>query len=128
MKIGILTFHWSDNYGAVIQCYALQEYLKSNLLVKNYAENLGYEYLTASNKDEFKASMGRFLMDDIAEIPILIEVLTETDDESNALEMTLNCMIDFKTEVKNKLRKTVKDVIGQKGIDTIKKVIKFQEL
>lgn len=29
MKIGILTFHWSDNYGAVIQCYALQEYLKS---------------------------------------------------------------------------------------------------
>lgn len=128
MKIGILTFHWSDNYGAVIQCYALQEYLKSNLLVKNYAENLGYEYLTASNKDEFKASMGRFLMDDIAEKPILIEVLTETDDESNALEMTLNCMIDFKTEVKNKLRKTVKDVIGQKGIDTIKKVIKFQEL
>lgn len=128
MKIGILTFHWSDNYGAVLQCYALQEYLKSNLLVKNYAENLGYEYLTASNKDEFKASMGRFLMDDIAEKPILIEVFTETDDESNALEMTLNCMIDFKTEVKNKLRKTVKDVIGQKGIDTIKKVIKFQEL
>ena len=127
MKIGILTFHWSDNYGAVIQCYALQEYLKSNLLVKNYAENLGYEYLTASNKDEFKASMGRFLMDDIAEKPILFEVFTETDDESNALEMTLNCMIDFKTEVKNKLRKTVKDVIGQKGIDTIKKVIKFQE-
>ena len=128
MKIGILTFHWSDNYGAVIQCYALQEYLKSNLLVKNYAENLGYEYLTASNKDEFKASMGRFLMDDIAEKPILFEVFTETEDESNALEMTLNCMIDFKTEVKNKLRKTVKDVIGQKGIDTIKKVIKFQEL
>lgn len=29
MKIGILTFHWSDNYGAVLQCYALQEYLKS---------------------------------------------------------------------------------------------------
>ena len=71
--------------------------------------------------------MGRFLMDDIAEKPILIEVFTETEDESNALEMTLNCMIDFKTEVKNKLRKTVKDVIGQKGIETIKKVIKFQE-
>lgn len=100
---------------------------KSNLLVKNYAENLGYEYLTASDKDEFKASMGRFLMDDIAEKPILFEVFTETDDESNALEIILNCMIDFKTEVKNKLRKTVKDVIGQKGIETIKKVIKFQE-
>lgn len=28
MKIGILTFHYADNYGAVLQCYALQEALK----------------------------------------------------------------------------------------------------
>lgn len=29
MKLGILTFHCAHNYGAVLQCYALQEYLKS---------------------------------------------------------------------------------------------------
>lgn len=29
MRIGILTFHYAHNYGAVLQCYALQEYLKS---------------------------------------------------------------------------------------------------
>lgn len=29
MKLGIFTFHCAHNYGAVIQCYALQEYLKS---------------------------------------------------------------------------------------------------
>lgn len=28
MKIGILTFHWATNYGAVLQCYALQSYLE----------------------------------------------------------------------------------------------------
>ena len=28
MKIGILTFHRAHNYGAVLQCYALQEVLK----------------------------------------------------------------------------------------------------
>lgn len=28
MKIGILTFHWANNYGAVIQCYALLSKLK----------------------------------------------------------------------------------------------------
>lgn len=28
MKIGILTFHCAHNYGAVLQCYALQQYLK----------------------------------------------------------------------------------------------------
>lgn len=27
MKIGILTFHWGTNYGAVLQAYCLQEYL-----------------------------------------------------------------------------------------------------
>lgn len=29
MKVGILTYHNADNYGAVLQCYALQEVLKS---------------------------------------------------------------------------------------------------
>jgi len=29
MRIGILTFHRAHNYGAVLQCYALQEFLKS---------------------------------------------------------------------------------------------------
>lgn len=28
MKIGILTFHWGTNYGAILQAFALQEYLK----------------------------------------------------------------------------------------------------
>ena len=28
MRIGILTFHRAHNYGAVLQCYALQETLK----------------------------------------------------------------------------------------------------
>lgn len=29
MKIGIMTFHWADNYGAVLQAYALQTYIAS---------------------------------------------------------------------------------------------------
>jgi hypothetical protein len=29
-KIGILTYHYKDNFGALLQCYALQEYLKQN--------------------------------------------------------------------------------------------------
>lgn len=39
MKIGILTFHWATNYGAVLQCYALQSFLESkgyNVEVINY--------------------------------------------------------------------------------------------
>ena len=29
MKIGIITYHFAQNYGSVLQCYALQEYLKN---------------------------------------------------------------------------------------------------
>ena len=29
MRIGILTFHRAENFGAVLQCFALQEYLRS---------------------------------------------------------------------------------------------------
>lgn len=39
IKIGILTFHCAHNYGAVLQCYALQEVLKSmgyNVEIINY--------------------------------------------------------------------------------------------
>lgn len=42
MKIGILTYHCAFNYGAVLQCYALQEYLKSlghEVYVINYRPN-----------------------------------------------------------------------------------------
>lgn len=30
MKIGTITFHWATNYGAVLQAYALQQYLQQN--------------------------------------------------------------------------------------------------
>lgn len=42
MKVGILTFHCAHNYGAVLQCYALQETLKKmgcNVVVIDYRPN-----------------------------------------------------------------------------------------
>lgn len=96
----------------------------SNLLVKNYAENLGYEYITASNKEEFYNVVEKFLSSEISDKPILFEVFTETEDESDALETILNMVVDNKTIVKDKLKKAVKEIVGQRGIETIKKVIK----
>ena len=42
MKIGILTFHCAHNYGAVLQCYAMQEFLRSqghDVEIINYRPN-----------------------------------------------------------------------------------------
>lgn len=97
---------------------------KSNKLVKDYAENLGYKYLTASNKDEFNRSVKDFLSSNPCDKPILFEVFTETDDESNALEMVLNTVIDPKAVLKSKVKNVVKDIVGDKGVETIKKIIK----
>lgn len=96
----------------------------SNLLVKNYAENLGYEYMTASNKEEFNNVVEKFLSPEKNDKPMLFEVFTETEDESDALETILNMVVDNKTIVKDKLKKVVKEIVGQRGIETIKKVIK----
>ena len=96
----------------------------SNLLVKNYAENLGYDYLKAANKEEFISSIEHFLSPHIGDRPILFEVFTETDDESNALETILNIVIDQKAQIKSNIKKAVKKVVGDKGIETIMKIIK----
>lgn len=44
MKLGILTFHYGSNYGGVLQCYALQQVLKSlghDVYVINYIPHDG---------------------------------------------------------------------------------------
>ncbi len=52
MKIGILTFHWSANHGAVLQTFATQEYLKKNHLsevevINYYPKKFEYSLLKA---------------------------------------------------------------------------------
>ena len=46
IRIGIMTFHWACNYGAVIQAYALQEYIKQRYdceveIIDYYPESFG---------------------------------------------------------------------------------------
>lgn len=96
----------------------------SNLLVKHYAENLGYEYITASNKEEFNNVVEKFLSPEDNDKPILFEVFTETEDESNALETILNMVVDPKAILKDKVKKVIKEVVGEKGINKIKNIVK----
>lgn len=97
---------------------------KSHCLVKDYATDLGYEYLSANNKEEFNAVIDRFLTSEITNKPVLLEVFTETEDESNALEQTLNIITDSKYMMKQKVKQMVKDFIGNENIEVIKKIMK----
>lgn len=58
----------------------------SKTLVKSFAENLGFEYITASNKEEFEASYARFVTEEPADKPMLFEIFAEADSEVKNLD------------------------------------------
>ncbi|MFI3163954.1 MAG: thiamine pyrophosphate-binding protein [Bacillota bacterium] len=93
---------------------------KSSELVKHYAEDLGYEYITASNKEEYLANVGRFITSEITDKPMIFEVFTNNEDESNAIEIMNTLYTDSKTEAKN----MVKNLLGDKGVKAVKKILR----
>jgi len=78
----------TDNYIAASNHFGN----KSTELVKNYAQNLGFLYLSASNKEEFLKSSEIFMDENIGDKPILFEVFTNNQDESDALQVMMNLM------------------------------------
>ena len=96
---------------------------KSPRLVRDYVTDLGYEYLTASNKEEFIKIIDRFLTPEITDKPILLEVFTETKDESDALEMACNVITDPKYKVMSSIKNTVKGLFGDEGVEKLKKTV-----
>ncbi len=59
---------------------------KSSLLIKNYSENLGFEYISASSKQEFDKVLDDFVFSQKKNQSIIFEVFTNNEDESNALK------------------------------------------
>lgn len=94
----------------------------SRKLVKDYATDLGYEYLAASNKNEFNAMIDRFLTPKITDKPMLLEVFTQTENESKALEQILNVIPNQKLAIKNTIKQTAKNILGKKGYEIARKI------
>ena len=59
---------------------------KSKTLVKEFTENLGFEYLTASTKEEFEAVCSHFVDEKLTDKPMVFEVFPETKDEISNLD------------------------------------------
>lgn len=94
----------------------------SRKLVKDYATDLGYEYLTANNKNEFNELVNKFLTPEITDKPMLLEVFTQTEDESDALEQILNVIPNQKLAIKNTIKQTAKNILGKKGYEIARKI------
>lgn len=93
---------------------------KSSMLVKHYAEDLGYEYMSASNKEEFLTSIERFTTNEVTPKPMLLEVFTDTENESDALKL----MCNIETDSVSTAKKVIKGILGEKLVKDLKSVIK----
>ena len=92
---------------------------KSRKLVRHYSQDLGFEYLCASNKEEFELVYRRFLMPELTEKPLFFEIFTDSRDESDALEQVLG----IEETVEGKAKMLTKRILGKKGMNVLKKVL-----
>lgn len=93
---------------------------KSDKLVKHFAEDLGFEYFCAADKQQFEQECERFLTSDMTDHPMLFEVFTDSEKESDALKTILNIE---KGSAKGQAKTLMKQVLGKKGIQIAKKAM-----
>ena len=93
---------------------------KSRNLVKHYAEDLGFSYLSASNKEEFNRNIQIFTDPDVNKGSMIFEIFTIYQDETDALEKLQTLELDVASVTKT----MVKTILGEKGVNAIKKVLK----
>lgn len=92
---------------------------QSSDLVRHYAQDLGFKYLMASNKEEFEKVYKEFLDEAYNERPILFEVFTTTEDEQECL-MSL---IKANQTVSDSAKKLISSVLSDDMKKAIKKII-----
>ena len=97
---------------------------KSPDLVRHYVEDLGYEYLSASSKAEYQEKVERFLETDITDKPIVFEIFTDSNDESNAIYMMNHIVQNSQAVVENMAKDVIRSIAGEKGINKIKKIVR----
>ena len=96
---------------------------KSPILVKSYAEALGYEYLCANTKEEYLTNLARFTDPIIGAKPMILEVFTDSKDDSEALELIRCACSDTKQYIVGKIKSSAKKILGNSNIEKAKAII-----
>lgn len=116
-------YHFENDFNTYIAAqghYAQQ----SAHLVKHYAEDLGFEYLSAKNKEEFIDNVECFYNSNITEKPILFEIFTDSCMETEALQTMCTILSSNKSTVLDKLKQTIKKSIPEEKRQAIRTLLK----
>lgn len=96
---------------------------KSPNLVRHYASDLGFEYLTASDKDTFAAVAERFTEPGQTDSPILMEIFTKDTDEVEAQRQIMDLYMDEETAKRRAMKDSLKRLLGDKGVAAARKLL-----
>ncbi len=96
---------------------------KSQDLVKHFAEDLGFKYLCAKNKEEYLTYLDYFVNPLYRERSIIYEVFTDSLDEDKALTLISEAECNNLIAVRQNAKELVKGFLGEKGIARVKKVL-----
>lgn len=93
---------------------------KSSELVKHYTQDVGFDYMSASTKEEFDLNVGRFFSPIINGKPLFFEVFVDyhNDAKADSLVRGLDGALSLGA------RMIAKNIIGEKNVQKIKKMIK----
>lgn len=105
----------ADKYMAAAGHYGA----KSPVLVKHFSEDLGFQYLSATNKEEFLTALETFTNPSITDKPMILEVFTTHENENEALRLMTSITFDAKYKVADAIR----SVAGESGIKKIKSLL-----
>lgn len=108
----------ADKYMAAAGHYGA----KSPTLVKHYAEDLGFQYFSATNKEEFLSVLESFTNPQITDKPMLLEVFTNHEDENEALKLMTSIVNEPQT-IQNKVASALHSVVGEKGVSVVKSIL-----
>lgn len=96
---------------------------KSTELVKHYAEDLGFEYLTASSKEEYIKVVEHFVSPEMTDRPMILEAFTDDADEDAALHMLRTIMSSSDANKRRTAKDAVKGLLGEQGVKAVKKIL-----
>ena len=68
--------------------------------------------MTASDKESFQSVLPRFVIPEMTDKPMLFEVFTNGEDESEAYKIMRRLVVDIKEEIKGKAIDSVRKAIG----------------
>lgn len=100
---------------------------QSKSFVKNMAEALGFEYMSASTKEDFLKIKDKFLSDQEQEKPMLIEVFTYSETDSEAVQIMRNLIKDQRYSVrmlKKQVKTLIKETLGESTFEKTKKILR----